>query len=130
MTAIFANRVLTGPQLQPLQDACVLVEGETIAKIMTRQEFLTAGLAGCEVVELHLLPAYRGHGIGSHILRRLQEACMAQKLKLRIGCFKDNHRAKQLYERLGFIQMDETDNHYILEAVAPLPNNDPNELQR
>lgn len=52
MIAVFANRLLTGPQLQPLQDACVLVEGETIAKIMTRQEFLTAGLAGCEVVEL------------------------------------------------------------------------------
>lgn len=84
----------------------------------------------CEVVELHLLQAYRGHGIGSHILHHLQEACMAQKLKLRIGCFKDNHRAKQLYEKLGFIQMEETATHYILETVAPLPNDDPNELQR
>ena len=55
---------------------------------------------------------------------------MAQKLKLRIGCFKANHRAKQLYEKLGFIQMEETATHYILETVAPLPNDDPNELQR
>lgn len=80
----------------------------------------------CEVVELHLLPAYRGHRIGSHILRRLQKDCIAQKLKLRIGCFKDNHRAKQLYEKLGFTQMSETDTHYILEAASPFHTDAPN----
>ena len=68
-----------------------------------------------EVVEIHLLPEYRGKGIGSDILRHLQKVCIAQDRKIRIGCFKLNYRAKHLYQNLGFIQTEETDTHYILE---------------
>ena len=67
------------------------------------------------VVEIHLLPEYRGKGIGSDILRYLQKICIAQDRKIRIGCFKENHRAKALYQKLGFMQTEETDTHYILE---------------
>ena len=31
-----------------------------------------------EIQEFHLLPAYRGKGIGAQILRQLQETCTAQ----------------------------------------------------
>lgn len=68
-----------------------------------------------EVVEIHLLPEYRGNGIGSDILRNLQKVCIAQDKKIRIGCFKENQRAKTLYLKLGFMQAEETDTHYILE---------------
>ncbi len=68
-----------------------------------------------EVVEIHLLPEYRGKGIGSDILRYLQNVCIAQDRKIRIGCFKENHRAKALYQELGFMQTGETDTHCILE---------------
>ena len=68
-----------------------------------------------EVVEIHLLPEYRCKGIGSDILRYLQKVCIAQDRKIRIGCFKENHRAKALYQKLGFMQTEETDTHYILE---------------
>lgn len=68
-----------------------------------------------EVVEIHLLPEYRGKGIGSDILRYLQKVCIAQDRKIRIGCFKENHRAKSLYQKLEFMQTKETDTHYILE---------------
>ena len=68
-----------------------------------------------EVVEIHLLPGYRGNGIGSDILRYLQKVCIAQDRKIRIGCFKENHRANHLYQKLGFMQTEETDTHYILE---------------
>ena len=68
-----------------------------------------------EVVEIHLLPECRGKGIGSDILQYLQKVCVTQDRKIRIGCFKENHRAKQLYLKLGFIQIKETDTHFILE---------------
>ena len=68
-----------------------------------------------EVVEIHLLSEYRGKGIGSEILRYLQKVCIAQDRKIRIGCFKQNHHAKALYQKLGFMQTEETDTHYILE---------------
>lgn len=69
-----------------------------------------------EVAELHLLPDCRGKGIGSSILRRLLADCRQQGRPLRLGCFKDNHRAKALYQRLGFRQTAETETHCILEA--------------
>lgn len=68
-----------------------------------------------EIVEIHLLPEYRGNGIGSDILRYFQEVCVSQNRKIRIGCFKENNRAKNLYQKLGFVQTEETDTHYILE---------------
>ena len=68
-----------------------------------------------EVVEIHLMPEFRGNGIGSDILRYLQKVCIAQDRKIRIGCFKENYRAKSLYKKLGFMQTEETDTHYILE---------------
>ena len=39
-----------------------------------------------EVVEIHLLPEYRGNGIGSDILRYLQKVCIAQDWKICLGC--------------------------------------------
>lgn len=68
-----------------------------------------------EVAELHLLPDYREQGIGSSILRRLLVNCQERGLTLRLGCFKENHRAKALYRRLGLRQTAETETHYILE---------------
>ena len=71
-----------------------------------------------EVVEIHLLPEHRGKGIGFDILRYLQKICIAQDSKIHIGCFKENRRAKQLYQRMGFVQAEETDTHFILEYPA------------
>ena len=68
-----------------------------------------------EIQELHLLPAYRGKGIGSQILRQIQETCTAREQTIRIGCFRENQRAKALYEKLGFVETSETDTHFILE---------------
>ncbi len=70
-----------------------------------------------EVAELHLLPDYREQGIGSSILRRLLLNCQERGLPLRLGCFKENYRAKALYQRLGFRQTAETETHCILEAA-------------
>lgn len=70
-----------------------------------------------ELNEIHLLSEYRGKGIGSDILRCIQNDCMIQNRKIRIGCFKENYRAKALYQKLGFIQTEETDTHYILEYL-------------
>ena len=67
------------------------------------------------VAEIHLLSEYRGKGIGSDILLSLQNNCLIKKRTMRIGCFKENHRAKSLYQKLGFIQTEETNTHYILQ---------------
>ena len=70
-----------------------------------------------DVAEIHVLPAYRGKGIGSDILLCLQNDCLIKKRMMRIGCFKENLRAKSLYQKLGFIQTEETNTHYILQYL-------------
>lgn len=73
---------------------------------------------GIEVAELHLLQDCRGRGIGSSILRGLLADCQERGCALRLGCFKENHRALDLYQRLGFRCVAETESHYILE-ISP-----------
>ena len=68
-----------------------------------------------DVAEIHLLPEYRGKGIGSDILLCLQNDCLIKKRTMRIGCFKENLRATSLYQKLGFIQTEETNTHYIMQ---------------
>lgn len=74
-----------------------------------------------DVTEIHLIPEYRGKGIGSDILRCLQKDCIIQNRRIRIGCFKENYRAEALYQKLGFIQTGESDTHYILEYPDEIP---------
>ena len=65
--------------------------------------------------EIHLPPACRGKGVGSDILRGLQKTCINQDKKIRLGCFCENLRAKALYRKLGFVQIGQTDTHFLLE---------------
>ena len=68
-----------------------------------------------DVIELELLPEYQGKQIGSSILKDILKTANQNNMKVGIGCFKQNARAKKLYEKLGFHQIKETATHYILE---------------
>jgi ribosomal protein S18 acetylase RimI-like enzyme len=58
------------------------------------------------LVDIALLPEYRGRGIGSFYLKKLAaEAALAQK-PLRLHVFKAS-RPWRLYERLGFVKIEE-----------------------
>ncbi|MDC7697681.1 GNAT family N-acetyltransferase [Vogesella indigofera] len=62
---------------------------------------------------LYLAPTHSGHGIGSALLRQLQQQAAAQGLPIRLGALK--HSAANLfYQRHGFVllQADDWDNHY------------------
>ena len=66
------------------------------------------------LVDIALLPEYRGQGIGSFYLSELAaEAARAQKV-LRLHVFKGS-RPWRLYERLGFVKIDETGPYEHLE---------------
>jgi ribosomal protein S18 acetylase RimI-like enzyme len=57
-----------------------------------------------EILDIALLPAYRGQGVGAVILRSLQrEAAAGYK---RLGIFVEvNNPAQRLYRRLGFTEI-------------------------
>lgn len=52
MKAFTAKRVLTGSNMELMEDACVLVEGDQIVRILPRQEFLAEQPADCQLMDL------------------------------------------------------------------------------
>jgi len=51
--------------------------------------------------QIQILPEYRNHGIGTAIIRSLQEECRQLRIPLRLKVLEKNQSLK-LYESLGF----------------------------
>ena len=66
------------------------------------------------LVRIYLLPEYQNQGIGSDFLKYLFRKADSCGLPVRLQVLKVN-RAADLYKRLGFASIDETETHYILE---------------
>jgi ribosomal protein S18 acetylase RimI-like enzyme len=66
------------------------------------------------LVDIALLPAYRGQGIGSVLLNRLFEQSAQQQCPVRLYAVQGS-RAQQLYQRHGFRVMEEEGLHFLME---------------
>lgn len=69
------------------------------------------------LVDLVLLPAFRGRGIGTHLLTDLCAEADASKKPVRLHVLR-NSPAKRLYERLGFCPSGETGFYEEMERHA------------
>ncbi len=65
-------------------------------------------------VDMALLPAHRGAGVGTLLIRKLQDEAkrVSQPLRLQVIRFS---RAVNLFERLGFVRTSETGTHFQME---------------
>jgi len=66
------------------------------------------------LVDIALLPAFRGKGIGSELLRRLIEEATADQRALSIHV-EWNNPALRLYERLGFRRIEDKGIYLLME---------------
>lgn len=64
--------------------------------------------------ELVISPDYQGMGIGSSIIKEFINKAKGRNIPLRLQTFHEN-KALNLYHRLGFKQVEETDTHVVLE---------------
>ncbi|MGI8604835.1 MAG: GNAT family N-acetyltransferase [Verrucomicrobiales bacterium] len=71
------------------------------------------------IVDLVLLPPWRGMGLGSHLLRRLLGEARVTRRVVRLHVEKINQGALRLYSRLGFLIIDDVRTHYLMEAHPP-----------
>jgi len=74
----------------------VLEDGVPIGRMMTFE-----GEDELRIVDLALLPAYRGRGIGRGLIERVQKQAASSGKPLRLRVATDNP-ARRLYERLHF----------------------------
>jgi ribosomal protein S18 acetylase RimI-like enzyme len=75
------------------------------------------------VADIALLPEHRGHGIGSGLMRELLEEATAAGKPVRLHVEKYN-RAKQLYYRMGFRDIDEAGVYDLMEWTAEDPGSE------
>ena len=66
------------------------------------------------VLDIAILPDYRGQGIGGGIMRDLLAEAAAARKAVRIHV-EHNNPAMRLYDRLGFVKIDENGVYYLME---------------
>lgn len=101
--------------LTPYPDAAchlILCNEEVVGRLIVQH-----GAAAIFILDLTLLPARRNAGIGTALLRRLQDEATAADKPLRLHA---NHaeRAATLYQRLGFYPIAEHGLYWEMEWRA------------
>ena len=67
------------------------------------------------VNQLFILPEHQGKGVGRECMVRVIEEARELGLPVQLRVMKVNPRARAFYERLGFVQIGETDTHDLME---------------
>ena len=62
-------------------------------------------------------PAFQNRGIGTGLIRNVLREAGKKNLPVRLQVLKVNARARDLYERLGFVITGETETHYKMRFV-------------
>ena len=92
----------------------VEVDGEPAGRL-----YVHRGPSDIRIMDVALVPAYRGRGIGTTLLRGLIAEAEGSGRKLSIHV-EMNNRARRLYERLGFRAAGEHGVYVLMERV-PAP---------
>lgn len=88
----------------------MVLTGENIGFVQTQENEYRINIA-----EIHLLPKYQGRGLGSKIIRDINERAVRNGKYTSADCLIANERACALYKNLGFALMLKTDTHYIFQ---------------
>ena len=99
-------------EYQRANDQIILREDTPLGRLMVdRREH------EIRCIDLALLSEYRNAGIGTLLLRQLQEEANRARKPLRVQIIRFN-RAVNLLERLGFARISETGTHFQMEWMA------------
>ena len=96
--------------IKKVQDSLLIIEHEGKAIGLYHGDIMDQNTY--EIGNIIVIPSYQGHGIGTDILQNVIKN--NPKLKMHLQVFKENP-AINLYKRLGFVVVDETRTHCIME---------------
>ncbi len=65
---------------------------------------------------IELSPTIQRHGIGTQLIKEILLKATTLQQPVRLQVLKANTRARSLYERLGFIENDQTNTHFLMQA--------------
>lgn len=87
------------------------VNGERVGRLLVHR-----GSEELRVLDISLLPPWRGRGIGGELMRALIAEARAEGKPVRIHVERFN-RARTLYERLGFREVADAGVYALMECV-------------
>jgi ribosomal protein S18 acetylase RimI-like enzyme len=87
----------------------VVVDAVPVGRLMVA--FLDDAVS---VVDVAIEPAHRGRGLGTALLRTVLDEARALRLSVRVHVARESP-ARRLYERLGFVLVEELGLHDLLE---------------
>ncbi len=100
-------------EFEPGRDQIIVLEGQDIGVLcVERSEDKVF------VDKIYILPDYQRQGLGTYLIKRVLADAFQDGLPVRLRVLKVNP-AKRLYERLGFVQIGETDVSYVMRATPP-----------
>ena len=91
----------------------VLVDGQPVGRC-----YVARWAEELRVVDISVLPEHRGQGIGRELLGDLLAEAARTGVKVSVHVEKLN-RARTLYERLGFVEVEDTGVYLRMERPAP-----------
>jgi GNAT superfamily N-acetyltransferase len=98
---------------QEAVDEIVMVEGQPVGRlIVERREH------EMRCIDLAIMPAHRSAGLGTFLIRKLQDEARELKRPLRLQVIRFS-QAVNLFERLGFVRTSETGTHFQMEWRPP-----------
>ena len=90
----------------------LLLSGEVVGRL-----YVDRAADELRIIDIALLPAHRGRGLGGALLRALQAEATQRELPLRIHVERFNP-ARRLYDRLGFREVDDQGIYVLMEWAA------------
>lgn len=102
----------------------IVVDAEAAGRL-----YVDRSRAEIRVVDIALLPAYQGRGIGTKLLREVQADGAASGRCVTIHVERFN-RAQRLYDRLGFVAVDDRSPVYVLMRWTPQAGTRPGAEER
>jgi ribosomal protein S18 acetylase RimI-like enzyme len=92
------------------QYSIIIYDGKDAGRIYVERNQMPEKI---HVIDISILPEFRNNGIATTIFRQLQDEAIQTNKSLSIHVEKFN-KAKQLYERLGFVIKSESSDIYVL----------------
>lgn len=106
-----AQRAFLATDYPNIVDQIVSLEGEAVGRLAVEQR-----PDEIRLIDIALVPEYRNHGLGSHLIRQIQDHAQSARLPLRVQVIRFN-RAVGLFERLGFTRTSETGALFQMEWI-------------
>ena len=107
------QRKIIGESFDPSTHQIVLYKGKEVGLLAVAE-----AEDHLQLEKIYLIPEYRSKGLGSAIVESIKRQATDVNKSVKLRILESNRKAKALYERLGFIVVNSTEQRFFMEFKA------------